>query len=899
MDTLKLESLKNKDVNAQSAMSSQEVREHLAGFIRSKQQGSTTQLNSTKLSAHPSSCSAQSSSNGDYAPGYVSSLTNGGSQEDDHPLRKTASMPTMHIPYKAQSLSRRRQMERRTTMSPLMKRKSKPKRQLLHSLESNPAEYSSNPCILNSSKPNQRSLSQSSSPPSHSSKVNDGSGNPQSSTCQASTNLPSTSQTIKLSSIFSNRELENLQNDLKNSLYFSTTPRSSSTNLQQSVTTSAESINNNTEPIPIPLDGNALRQQQHLKVNEAIRKTVIQRASSRGKIGVGGSLDIEGSADKSSGNEKGKPFSGLKDELRQWSLDGADLRSSVALNSLSSGVPNASSIHREYHMLRLATTNDAASLRRSQSPSSSISMGLSGGQAAASMVQPGFANQTNAGHSRETRVATVTHPKHYSSSSSSNSSLLSQQDSLEESSHAIDLSSSSEANRQRYSQKHSNLFTNGGLTNRPQLVSHMINTTSHPNTTGQHYQKVLQDSFNQLQLCQSQERMGIKQLLLTTSSQPQSLAHQHHAVVRREATHPPSLSTTARTATSLDANSQPGSLMASLSESFNLSASAQNLISTQDNQHVQNTLNSVNPMLAHQQQVSAQSHDLNQWLHAYNNLIKSTEFQQSNQINSSLMGKISNLPEPYRSGLLSHIVQPQHTDISRSVNKHDQPREASAAQTHNQDEQGGLISRALSSPLLLSSRLDAPIAPVQKQRQITSCSAAPISLSHSRMEFVTTNVDLGNGVSGEGSNVDMIVDSAQELIVDTAPVLNTKTHSMVESNYSLDLTLSSRSSEDKSKSSSSKGEAPLNFSYTPSDPFRTNWNFIYNPIFDQNSSTGLIYELEMCNHKCICANENNHPENSHRILAIWRRLHERGLMARCARIIGRKASIEELQLCHR
>jgi acetoin utilization deacetylase AcuC-like enzyme len=83
----------------------------------------------------------------------------------------------------------------------------------------------------------------------------------------------------------------------------------------------------------------------------------------------------------------------------------------------------------------------------------------------------------------------------------------------------------------------------------------------------------------------------------------------------------------------------------------------------------------------------------------------------------------------------------------------------------------------------------------------------------------------------------------------------------------------------------------------PSDKM-INCNFLYNPVFDQNSSTGLVYELELCNHKCICNDENNHPENSLRVLAIWRRLHDSGLMAKCARIESRRASLTELQLCH-
>ncbi|XP_052594283.1 histone deacetylase 9 isoform X3 [Peromyscus californicus insignis] len=64
------------------------------------------------------------------------------------------------------------------------------------------------------------------------------------------------------------------------------------------------------------------------------------------------------------------------------------------------------------------------------------------------------------------------------------------------------------------------------------------------------------------------------------------------------------------------------------------------------------------------------------------------------------------------------------------------------------------------------------------------------------------------------------------------------------------------------------------------------------------SSTGIAYDPLMLKHQCICGNSTTHPEHAGRIQSIWSRLQETGLLNKCERIQGRKASLEEIQLVH-
>nr|XP_020637051.1 histone deacetylase 9 isoform X2 [Pogona vitticeps] len=62
--------------------------------------------------------------------------------------------------------------------------------------------------------------------------------------------------------------------------------------------------------------------------------------------------------------------------------------------------------------------------------------------------------------------------------------------------------------------------------------------------------------------------------------------------------------------------------------------------------------------------------------------------------------------------------------------------------------------------------------------------------------------------------------------------------------------------------------------------------------------TGVAYDPLMLKHQCMCGSYTNHPEHAGRIRSICSRLQERGLLNKCERIRGRKATLEEIQLVH-
>uniref|UniRef100_A0A4W3I7H9 Histone deacetylase n=1 Tax=Callorhinchus milii TaxID=7868 RepID=A0A4W3I7H9_CALMI len=63
-------------------------------------------------------------------------------------------------------------------------------------------------------------------------------------------------------------------------------------------------------------------------------------------------------------------------------------------------------------------------------------------------------------------------------------------------------------------------------------------------------------------------------------------------------------------------------------------------------------------------------------------------------------------------------------------------------------------------------------------------------------------------------------------------------------------------------------------------------------------TTGLVYDTFMLKHQCTCGNTNNHPEHAGRIQSVWSRLQETGLLSKCERIRGRKATLDEIQTVH-
>ncbi|CAL8288742.1 unnamed protein product [Boreogadus saida] len=63
-------------------------------------------------------------------------------------------------------------------------------------------------------------------------------------------------------------------------------------------------------------------------------------------------------------------------------------------------------------------------------------------------------------------------------------------------------------------------------------------------------------------------------------------------------------------------------------------------------------------------------------------------------------------------------------------------------------------------------------------------------------------------------------------------------------------------------------------------------------------TTGLVYDSLMLKHQCVCGNTQIHPEHAGRVQSIWSRLQETGLLTRCERVRGRKATLDEVRTVH-
>ncbi|XP_060112642.1 histone deacetylase 5 isoform X4 [Heteronotia binoei] len=70
------------------------------------------------------------------------------------------------------------------------------------------------------------------------------------------------------------------------------------------------------------------------------------------------------------------------------------------------------------------------------------------------------------------------------------------------------------------------------------------------------------------------------------------------------------------------------------------------------------------------------------------------------------------------------------------------------------------------------------------------------------------------------------------------------------------------------------------------------------PVIKHLFTTGIVYDTFMLKHQCTCGNTNIHPEHAGRIQSIWSRLQETGLLSKCERIRGRKATLDEIQTVH-
>ncbi|XP_058040054.1 histone deacetylase 5 isoform X2 [Ahaetulla prasina] len=88
-------------------------------------------------------------------------------------------------------------------------------------------------------------------------------------------------------------------------------------------------------------------------------------------------------------------------------------------------------------------------------------------------------------------------------------------------------------------------------------------------------------------------------------------------------------------------------------------------------------------------------------------------------------------------------------------------------------------------------------------------------------------------------------------------------------------------------------------SRTQSSPASTSLkNSTTEPLVHHLFTTGVVYDTFMLKHQCTCGNTNVHPEHAGRIQSIWSRLQETGLLTKCERIRGRKATLDEIQAVH-
>uniref|UniRef100_A0A5S6Q429 histone deacetylase n=1 Tax=Trichuris muris TaxID=70415 RepID=A0A5S6Q429_TRIMR len=63
-------------------------------------------------------------------------------------------------------------------------------------------------------------------------------------------------------------------------------------------------------------------------------------------------------------------------------------------------------------------------------------------------------------------------------------------------------------------------------------------------------------------------------------------------------------------------------------------------------------------------------------------------------------------------------------------------------------------------------------------------------------------------------------------------------------------------------------------------------------------TTGVVFDLAMARHECICPIKGQHIENGERIKAIWSHLQKTNLLDKCKKISGRKTPLEYIRLCH-
>ncbi|CDW52926.1 histone deacetylase 4 [Trichuris trichiura] len=67
---------------------------------------------------------------------------------------------------------------------------------------------------------------------------------------------------------------------------------------------------------------------------------------------------------------------------------------------------------------------------------------------------------------------------------------------------------------------------------------------------------------------------------------------------------------------------------------------------------------------------------------------------------------------------------------------------------------------------------------------------------------------------------------------------------------------------------------------------------------EASKTTGVVFDLSMARHECICPIKVQHIENGERIKAIWSYLQKTNILDKCKKISGRKTPLEYIRLCH-
>lgn len=880
-----LSKYRNKDEREKSAVASHAVRQHLANFLLSRRpsqdRGESFLSSSGNIMADVqledefftrSKSSFQSSNDPPMRArdesGRSRPLARGlaVNTKDDHALRKTASLPTMLLSLKATSTSKRRQVERRTTMSPIMKRKTKQRRSQLEQGSFSSGEYSSNPCIDDSMR-----------------------------VVGARTPTPPALHKLSIGSSTTNL----------------TGQRKSYQSSQSSKLTDSGHSSFNSDKM------------SHVRVTQALRLAVMQRATNKAKMTAqpaGGSFDLEGTIRVGANRIQDESTTMRKDELRQqsslescesrgyklrpsfgseWNHDVTKLRSLLLKDSTADQRPNAAPSH--------------------QVPSSQFCSSV--------QTKPISMSKPSSGSLIETRLSIMANRAHnrFCSSSSSISSLFSsQQDSFEDSGcHPIDLSSSTDPNRpSHWSQSHNN------TSNQPHSTGGFVRSSNTNNGTVQSLnenQKLALGSCSLAKRLDQQSGENVLQYDRESTRHTTDRAHHHPNAgqfgASRDANsldNPASVSSNllASLANQLNISSSEQTLLGAGSEQ----AQQQDRLELNDMLAQYHGPPRHNQLANDQLPSSEQSFELfNRWLNVYSSFADpqtnegSDMKQRSNNKNQQANSSDFNKRHPHERD--STTVNNTFSSVSRT--RPNQRPSSRISQSHlntsllarearylcrlemNQRNRSNVMARTLSSPILVSTE---PVASTAAMR----FAATPSVLMNS--QFDLTPIDDGKTCElEEDSVIDMLIDDPTQTEQSEAST------SDGACNLSLDLSNTNNNKSDWLDRAEGVNSA---FSSLPNSSTRNEFSKLasmftspvelqllrvheqFEPQFDASSSTGITFDRRLCKHRCLCTRDENHLENEFRVTAIWRRLYDAGLLRCCARVSTREATLDEIKLIH-